>query len=227
MAIERLPESLEAERAILGVVFLNPDALADIASELAPEDFARTSHRVTYEGMLALAQKGEPIDVVTLSAQLEADGTLAAAGGHSGLATLDANVPSTGNVSSYVKKVRETSLRRRLIQAHLAGIQAARDPKRPIDEVVHEAEASILAVGTSRTNDHDIAPVGAVVREVFAEMSQNYERQTEITGLATGFDELDRDDDRVPGGELIVVAGAPAWGRPPGRWPARRTSSSS
>jgi replicative DNA helicase len=202
-----------AEQAVLGSVFLMPETVHDVLEALTPDDFAKESHRYVFEAMATLSYRGDPIDVVTLSAALTEAGTLKQAGGMAYLATLDSAVPMTANVERYIATVRESAIRRRAISAFVSFVGELRDPTKPVLDVMQRAEAAVHAASDSGTASKRVASVGASVHRVFREIERRHDRQEEITGLPTGLIDFDRITTGLKGGDLIVLGARPSMGK--------------
>jgi len=206
------PQDLEAERSVLGGVLLTNEGLYDVLEIVKTDDFYREPHRKIFTAMQELAQRSEPIDVITLADELRKRGDLESAGGSPYLAGLDAFVPATANLSRYAKIVRDKALARRLIEA---AHQIARDgyeQKGDVDELLDGAEARIFDV-TEKKAQNGFTQLKDSVNRVFSNLEQLYERQTEITGVASGFTEFDKMTAGLQKGDLIIVGGRPSMGK--------------
>jgi replicative DNA helicase len=202
-----------AERAVLGAVLLMPEAIHDLVEVLTPEDFAKEAHRVVFAAMQRLAVKREPIDTFTVTDELKAAGDLGSAGGMGGLALLEADVPSSANFARYAQTVRDLALRRRLVERCATLLGEAQDLTRPITETLQAAEASIHAVADSGVGPKQLQPISGAIRREWVALQQLFERQTDITGTATGLAELDALTTGMHEGELWILAGRPAMGK--------------
>lgn len=202
-----------AEAAILGSIMLIPESLPDVEHALTADAFASVRHRVTFAAMQSLSLKKQPIDILTLSAELEASGNLTMAGGLSYLAALDANVPSPGNVRMYVERVRDRAVRRSLLAAATEIARAASDTEAPISDTMEEAERMILTVASKSAAVGDLPTIGASLKRVAAKIDSLKRSGGGITGLRTGFIELDRSTTGFHPGQMVVLAGRPAMGK--------------
>src|SRR3989338_1662501 len=150
MAVDRIPpQSLDSERALLGALLLKPDAIHDVADLIHADSFYAEKHRLVFEAMRALAERGEPIDLLTLSERLENQGTLERSGGRAYLAELAAAAPSPGNFGSYADLVSRKHLLRSLIDASYDITEEAYDEARDTHEVLDSAEKKIYAIGNN------------------------------------------------------------------------------
>lgn len=206
------PQDLDAERSVLGGVLLDNEKLDDVADIIVAADFYRPTHQVVYAAMLAMAEKNEPIDLVTLSAWLERSGKLGDAGGEDYIASLDANVPATANLSRYANIVRALSVKRRLLAAGQRIIRLAQGPG-SADDILDAAEGEVLAVAEQGASSGNIETIGRLIKPVFDEIERDHDNPAAVTGLRTGFAGLDFATTGFHGGELIIIAGRPGQGK--------------
>jgi replicative DNA helicase len=206
------PQDIEAERSVLGGVLLTNDALFDVLEIVKPEDFYRQPHRQIFIAMQELSMRNEPIDVITLGDALRKAGQLEAVGGPAYIASLDATVPATANLARYAKIVRDKALARRLIEAAHGIAREGYEQIGDVDDLLDSAEQQIFDV-TEKKETANLAPLGVSVKRVFANLEQLYEQQTDITGIPTGFDMLNRMTAGLQRGDLIIVAGRPSMGK--------------
>jgi replicative DNA helicase len=206
------PQALEAERSVLGGVLLTNEALYDILEQVKADDFYRESHRKIFSAMTELAQRNEPIDVITLGDELRKTGELEAVGGVPYLASLDTAVPATANLSRYAKIVRDKALSRRLIEAAHNIAREGYEQIGDVDDLLDSAEQKIFDV-TEKKQQAAFTPLSVSVKRVFSNLEQLYERQTDITGVPTGFEHLDKMTAGLQRGDLIIVAGRPSMGK--------------
>jgi replicative DNA helicase len=206
------PQNIEAEQAVLGAVFLEPEALTTASELLVPEDFYRAAHQRIFMIMLELAEKSEPIDLVTVTAELQDRKLLEEVGGVSYLSDLANSVPTAANIEYYSNIVEEKSLLRRLIRVatEIAANGYAREDE--VEEILNEAEKQILEVA-QRKNTGAFISIKDVLVETYdnIEMLQNF--KGDITGIATGFAELDRMTAGFQRNDLIIVAARPSVGK--------------
>lgn len=206
------PQNIEAEQAVLGAIFLEPEALVTASERLAAEDFYRASHQRIYSVMILIAERGEPVDLVTVTAELQAKKWLEEIGGVSYLSDLANSVPTAANVDYYSQFVEEKSLLRRLIRVatNIAAEGYAEEDE--VDTILSEAEKTILEVAHKKNTSAFIS-----IKDVLVEAYDNIEKlqnQTgDITGIATGFSELDRITAGFQKNDLIIVAARPSVGK--------------
>lgn len=206
------PQDLDTERALLGGVLLDNDAFLDVAEHVRPGDFYRPAHGEIFRAMMTLAERREPIDVLTVTSELEATGKAKDAGGLAYVGQLHHHVPGTASIGSYARKLRDLSRRRSLLAAANEIQRLALNPEGTTDEIMDRAGHRILEAVEDRTaKGPEHAQV--IVTRVFSNLEQRFERQTDVTGLPTGFEDLDKMTAGWQPGDLIIVAGRPAMGK--------------
>jgi len=206
------PHNLDAEKSLLGAMMLSADAASTGLGMVKHDDFYRGAHTRIYEAVAHLFGRGEPIDVVTVAARLEASGELEQVGGKGYLLDIVNTVPLAGNVAQYGTIVKRTSMLRRLIEAatHIAalGYEAPDD----VDEVVEEAERLIFDVTNERV-EANFRPIDELLADGWKKLEELYERQEHLTGITTGFTDLDRVLAGMHRGDMIVLAARPSVGK--------------
>lgn len=211
-ALEVPPHSIEAEESVLGAVLLSADA-ANIALErLHPEDFYKPAHQQVFEAIRTLFDANEPIDAVTVSEQLRRDGSLERMGGIDFVTRLLDAVPTSSNVEYYAGIVEEHALRRRLMRVGGQIGVIANEMTEPIDEVVDRAEQAVFAVSERRVGD-GLAPIDDLLGPAIEKAEEMQRRGTEVTGIPTGFRDLDRKLAGLHPTNLIVLAARPGMGK--------------
>lgn len=206
------PQNLDAERSVLGGVLLDNAALNDILEVLKPEDFYRDAHRKVFEAMCALSSRGEPIDRVTLKDALTALGAYETVGGEDFIDLLDKLVPAAANLAYYATIVHEKALARRVIEAAHAIAALGYEQAGEVREFVDDAERRIFAITEEKARSA-FTHVREVVKSTFKTIEQLYERQEEITGISTGFTDLDRLTSGFQPGDLVILAARPSMGK--------------
>ncbi|TCT24601.1 primary replicative DNA helicase [Melghiribacillus thermohalophilus] len=205
------PHNIEAEQAVLGAIFLEPEAIVTASETLLPEDFYRTSHQRIYEAMLNLSNKGEPIDLVTVTTALSDAKMLDEVGGVSYLSDLANSVPTAANIEYYAKIVEEKSTLRRLISAATNIVKAAYDEE-DIEQVLDDAERSVLEV-SNRKNTGNFKNIKDVLIDVYDNIEKLHHHDNEITGVPTGFKDLDQITSGFQKNDLIIIAARPSVGK--------------
>ncbi|MGH9382431.1 MAG: replicative DNA helicase [Thermoanaerobaculia bacterium] len=205
-----LPHSEESERAVLAAVLIHPPLLATVSGRLTPEDFYVERHGLIYEAMLGLQEDSVEVDLRTLQAKLEQQDRLDSIGGVAYLAGLDVDLPDLGRLDSYVDIVKERSVRRRLIDAATTTIRNCLDGGLPAQEALGLAEQAILSLG-EETIRRGFVPLGEILHEAIEEIEERPGKA--LTGLPTGFVELDSMTRGLNPGNLIIIAGRPGMGK--------------
>lgn len=209
-----IPLDLDAEAAVIGGIMLAPDSLADVADAVRPEDFSALQFRVVFAAMLALHERGVPLDFLTLTGELKSAGTLEDAGGSAAVAGLDGAAPWGSNGLLHAKMVHAAAVRRRLVSAAADIDRMARDPEVSVERVLGDAEALMLGVGQDLASGRDVVTVGPMLRdEVFPAIERRWQSGSTVTGTRSGFRDLDSRLTGLHAGELIIVAGRPSMGK--------------
>jgi replicative DNA helicase len=206
------PQNLDAERSVLGGVLLDNAALNDVLEILKPEDFYREAHRKVFEAMCALSSRSEPIDRVTLKNELGALGAYEQVGGEDFIDLLDKIVPSASNLTYYGRIVHEKALARRVIEAAHAIASQGYEQHGDVGEFLDEAERRIFAITEAKAQTA-FTHVRDIVKSTFKTIESLYERQEEITGIPTGFSDLDRLTSGFQPGDLVILAARPSMGK--------------
>jgi replicative DNA helicase len=206
------PQNLEAEESVLGAMLLSETAIGVVTEILDASDFYRGSHGTIYRAMLALWQKGEPVDAITLSNELEERGELEQVGGSPRIAELAALVPAAGNVDHYAQIVKETATLRALIQAGQEIARLGRERIGETTELVDRAEQIVFDLSQERVRG-DFAHIGPLLTESFERITKLYEAGVEVTGIPSGFRDLDRLTSGLQPGNLVILAARPSMGK--------------
>jgi replicative DNA helicase len=206
------PQNIEAEQAVLGSILLKADTFGKVLEIVRPEDFYKESHRLIFEVMIDLFEKNEPQDVLTVSNLLRDTNRLDDAGGPTYLATLTSIVPVTSNISSYAKIIREKSILRRLIEVNTDIAARCYEEQNDIDILVDEAEQAIFDIAGKKSGQN-FTPIKSIVPEAFATVEQLYKRKELITGVPTGYIDIDRMTAGLQPSDLIIVAARPSMGK--------------
>jgi replicative DNA helicase len=210
------PQDIVAEQCVLGGMLLSKDAIADVVEVLRPTDFYRPAHQTVYDAVLDLYGRGEPADPVTVAAELTRDGLLERIGGAPYLHTLIASVPTAANAGYYAAIVRERAVLRRLIEAGTKVVQlgygAVGGAGGDVDEVVDRAQAAVYEV-VERRNSEDYVPLETAMMSTLAELEAIEGHGGEMSGVPTGFRDLDELTNGLHAGQLIVIAGRPGLGK--------------
>lgn len=206
------PHNIEAEQAVIGAIFLEPEAFSSASELLLPEDFYRASHQRIYETMMKLSDKGEPIDLVTVTTSLSNAKTLDEIGGVSYLTDIAGSVPTAANIGYYSKIVEEKSVLRRLIRTATDIVTSSFTKEDEIDDVLNEAEKSILEV-SHRKNSGAFQAIKDVLIEVYDNIESLHHQNGDLTGVPSGFRDLDRITSGFQQNDLIIIAARPSVGK--------------
>jgi replicative DNA helicase len=207
------PHNLDAERAVLGAVLLEGrETLPRLIEILRPSDFYTEAHRIIYEAMLRLFDRGEPVDLITLTEDLRRAGTLETVGGPPALALLVEHAAIAAHLSAYASIVRDMAVLRELIQTSTQIITQAFDAKEDVQVLVDDAERRIFSLAERRLEGSAL-PVGKILKNTFEYIERLYERKEHVTGVATGFEKLDLETSGLQPSDFIIIAGRPSMGK--------------
>jgi replicative DNA helicase len=207
-----LPHNLEAERSVLGAILVHNDAFNLAAQVIDSRDFYRDAHRRIFEKMILLNERNQAIDFVTLKEELSRGGDLDEVGGPAYVASLADGVPRATNVEYYARIVKEKSTLRNLIYAANKILTNAYEADQESDLILDEAESAIFAVADDRLKAGFVA-MRDLVKESFPKIEQLFEQKRLITGVPTGFVDLDEMTRGLQAGDLVIVAARPSMGK--------------
>lgn len=206
------PQNIEAEQAVLGSILLKAETFGAVLEILKPHDFYKDGHKLIFEAMVDLFEKNDPQDVLTVSNLLRDKNKLADVGGSTYLATLTSIVPVTANISSYAKIIREKSILRRLIEVNSDIAARCYEEQNDIDTLVDEAEQAIFDIA-GKKGDQNFVPIKSIVPDAFATVEQLYKRKELITGVPTGYLDIDKMTAGLQPSDLIIIAARPSMGK--------------
>ncbi len=208
------PHSVEAEQSVLGGLMLDNDAWFNVSEVVASRDFYRAAHQIIFEAMTELSADDQPLDALTVSERLQAKGMLDKAGGMAFMAELTEATPGASNVVAYARIVRELSTLRQLIAAanRIAEAAFARDG-RPSEELLDLAEKEVFEISEGRLKGGGPERVVPLLSRAVERIEKLYTSRSHITGIATGFDDLDRKTAGLQPADLVIVAGRPSMGK--------------
>lgn len=206
------PHDTEAEQAVIGSMLTDKDAIISAIEVLKEEDFYREDNKTIYSAILNLYNRAEPVDIITLKAELSSLGKLEAVGGLEYLAELPDKVPTTANVDKYIKIVEEKSLLRNLLKTANEIIKLGYDETQEVDVLMDQAEKKIFDAIQSR-NQKGYSSIKDILVDTFTELEQLYNQKQHITGVPTGFADLDYKTAGFHNSDLILVAARPAMGK--------------
>ena len=206
------PQNIEAEQAVLGAMLIKKEAIIEVQEILQPDDFYREAHRLVYEAMLELSGNDEAVDLVTLTEQLRKSEQLEKIGGLPFITQLANAVPTAANVGYHAKIVKEKAELRNLINAATKIASAAYEDTDSVENIMDEAEKSILAVA-NRQNGGAFESMKSIVMRTFERINVLYESKGGLTGISSGFKDLDKLTSGLQKSDLILVAARPSMGK--------------
>jgi replicative DNA helicase len=209
------PQSIEAEQAVLGGLMLSPEAINLLGDLLASDDFYLNSHRIIYRSIIELSEKNQPFDAITIGEWLSANNLSAKAGGTEYLIDLVSQTPSAANIRAYAEIVREKSVLRQMIEAGTEIVNKGFDPEgRDIRELLSDAEQSVFRIAEqgARAKKSFVA-VKDAAKDAYEQIIKRFENQGSLSGLPSGFSELDELTSGLQKQDLIILAARPAMGK--------------
>ncbi len=206
------PQNLEAESSVLGGILLDNEAINLVLELLQPEDFYRESHRKIFRAMIDITDRGEPVDLITLSEFLKGRNDLEAVGGAAYLASLADFVPTAANISHYARIVREKAILRSLISTATEIATRGYEEQGSVDEFLDSAEKVIFDISEKKIKASFVA-VGDMITDTLKTIDKLYQRKEMITGVSTGYEDLDKLTAGLQPSDLIIVAGRPGMGK--------------
>lgn len=206
------PHSIDAEQAVLGAIIINSRAINDVSSILLPGDFYREAHRMVFEAMLEMSYKGSPIDMLSLSEFLRDKNLFEKVGGVAFITHLSNISPSAANATYYAKIVKDKALLRNLINAASDIADSAFAGSDDIVNLLDNAERKVLAISASHDTGSAV-PVKSLLKEAIGRIEMAYEAKGGLTGLPSGFDDLDRLTSGLQPSDLILLAARPSMGK--------------
>ncbi|KPK26350.1 MAG: replicative DNA helicase, partial [Desulfobacterales bacterium SG8_35_2] len=206
------PQNLEAEQCVLGSILLQQGALVKILELVEPEDFYREAHKIIFKAMVALFEKNEPQDIITVTNVLKDRNQLDALGGPAYLSNLTDIVPVAANITYYAQIIRSKAILRRLINTCTEIASRCYDEQDEIDSLVDDAEQTIFEISRTKSSQ-DFQALSKIIPETFKRIEKLAEKKELITGVPTGYDDLDRITAGLQASDLIILAGRPSMGK--------------
>ena len=206
------PNSLDAERATLGAVLLDPEALSTVLRYLRADDFYRAAHRKIFEGILSLYERNEPFDLITLSDELSRSGDLEACGGTAQISQLTSAVPTSANVEYYARIVQGLSIRRELQRIAASIIASSYDETQEVRYVIESAEQRIFEI-TDRQQIGAVRLAREVINQTVAAIERLSKAGGSYTGIPSGFPDLDNLTSGFQNSEFVVIGARPSVGK--------------
>ena len=206
------PHDIEAEQAVLGSMLTDKDAVISAIEVLKEENFYRADNRSIYEAIMNLYKRAEPIDIITVKAELESLGKFEQVGGLEYLASLPDKVPTTANAMKYIKIVEEKATLRNLIKTANEIIELGYDPTEDVSDIMEGAEKKIFNIMQNK-DKKSYSPIKDILVDSFTQLEELYNRKQHITGVPSGFTELDYKTAGFHGSDLVLIAARPAMGK--------------
>ena len=206
------PQSIETEKTVLGGILLDNKNLNVVLSIISPEDFYKDANRKIIEKIVSLIDKGKPVDVVTLSEELQKEGILEEMGGASYLSSLMDGVPKSLNIEFYARIIKEKSLLRQLILSSAKIISSSYEQREDADQLLDEAQAAVIEVAEQRVKPGFVS-VGSLTSPTLDMIKVLHDRKETVTGIPSGFRDLDSLTAGFHGSEFIVIAARPSMGK--------------
>jgi replicative DNA helicase len=206
------PQNLEAEQSVLGGILIENEAINRVMEILDADDFYRDGHRKIFNALINLSERDEPADLITLTNELRKIDQLDSIGGASYLTSLIDSVPTAANIEYYAKIVKEKSILRKLIQTSTEIITQSYEDRGDVEVFLDEAERAIFDISEKRVRP-SFYPIKDVVKDSFRILERLYEKKELVTGVPSGFKELDRLTAGFQPSDLIIVAGRPSMGK--------------
>ena len=206
------PQNIEAEQSILGGILIENEAINKVMEILTPNDFYRDAHRKIFSTLIDLSERDEPADLITLTNELRKKDQLDSIGGASSLASLIASVPTAANIEYYAKIVREKATLRSLIETSTEIITQSYQDRGDVESFLDEAERAIFEISERRVKP-TFYSIREIVKESFKTLEKLYEKKELVTGVPSGFKELDQRTAGFQPSDLIIVAGRPSMGK--------------
>lgn len=209
--LKLLPQSVEAEEAILGAILYNPPSLGKIVESVKPESFYKPAHKIIYRAMLDMFRKNQPIDTVTLFEYLKTEDEIENIGGQDYLLYLYDNVVTTANIGYYADIVKEKAIKRALINAGSEIVQSAYENEE-VDKLLDDAQKQIFGIASENATS-DLIGIEGLVVDAYEEIEKRFHNKDELVGVTTGFYDLDGITSGLQKSDLIILAARPSMGK--------------
>jgi len=208
------PYNEEAEMATIGALLLNfsPNLLDEVQQHVRPDDFFKGSHQVIFKSIISLFEKGEGVDILTLTGELKLNGELERAGGNAYIASLTSRVPASSNVSYYARQVKEASTRRALLNTARTIIDETRNESLESRTIIENAEKSIFELNDNQSRG-DLKPAREVIQKTIENIEKRYRNKEPYSGIPSGFDALDNMTNGFQNSEMIIIGARPSIGK--------------
>jgi replicative DNA helicase len=206
------PQNIEAEQSVLGGILIENEAINRVTEILDADDFYRDAHRKIFNALIDLSERDEPADLITLTNELRKIDQIDSIGGASYLASLIDSVPTAANIQYYARIVKEKAILRKLIQTSTEIITQSYEDRGDVESFLDEAERSIFEISERRVRP-SFYPIREIVKESFATIEKLFKKKEAVTGVPSGFKELDRMTAGFQPSDLVIIAGRPSMGK--------------
>ena len=207
-----MPQSIEAEQSVIGSMIIDKGAIAKVAEKLNEDDFYRDGHKVIYKAIIEMYKNDMAVDLVTLLEYLKSTDQLDKAGGVTYITEVSSSVPSTANLSSYMKIVEEKSTLRKLIKSATNIIEDSYNKQGEVESVLDKAQKKIFDISEKKSSN-DFEPLSVVLERGFLEIERLFNNRGEITGVGSGFKDLDAKTSGFQKGDMVLIAARPSMGK--------------
>ena len=207
-----MPQSIEAEQSVIGSMIIDKGAIAKVAEKLTEEDFYRDGHKVIYRAIIEMFKNDMAVDVITLLEYLKSADQLEKAGGVTYVTELSSSVASTANLSSYMKIVEEKSTLRKLIKSATKIIEDSYNKQGEVEKVLDSAQKKIFDISEKKSSS-DFEQLNTVLERGFLEIERLFNNKGDITGIGSGFSDLDAKTSGFQKGDMVLIAARPSMGK--------------
>jgi len=206
------PQHLEAEQSVLGGMLIENEAIPKVMEILTPDDFYREAHRKIYDSLIDISERNEPVDLITLTNELRKKEHLDAIGGASYITTLIDSVVTAANIEYYARIIKEKAVLRKLIETSTNIITESYEDRGDVESLLDQAEQAIFQISENRVRP-SFYPIREIVKSSFKTIERLFEKKELVTGVPSGFKDLDQRTAGFQPSDLIIVAGRPSMGK--------------
>ena len=206
------PQHLEAEQSVLGGMLIENEAIPKVMEILGPDDFYREAHRKIYDSLIDISERNEPVDLITLTNELRKKEHLDAIGGASYITTLIDSVVTAANIEYYARIIKEKAVLRKLIETSTNIITESYEDRGDVESLLDQAEQAIFQISENRVRP-SFYPIREIVKSSFKTIERLFEKKELVTGVPSGFKDLDQRTAGFQPSDLIIVAGRPSMGK--------------
>lgn len=210
--MKSLPQSIEAEQSVIGSMIIDKTCIAQVAEKLEENDFYREGHKVIYRAIIDMFRRDMAVDLVTLLEYLKSNELLEKAGGVTYISEVSSSVPTTANLSSYIKIVEEKATLRKLIKASTKIIEESYNNQGEVDNIVDRAQKQVFDI-SEKKNSSDFEVLSDVLERGFLEIERLFNNKGDITGVGSGFVDLDAKTSGFQKGDMVLIAARPSMGK--------------